>query len=119
MQTKSYLTVLTAVVALGFAAASQSAFAQSDDTVSVKVSFADLNPSTDAGAKVMLRRIRNAANSICGPAPTNPIDRMMGPYDTCIKETVSQAVSQLNSPLVTALYSGKTKSAGTILASAR
>lgn len=117
MQTKSFLKVLTVVAALSFAGASQAAFAQTDDTASVKVQSSDLNLSTDAGAKVMLQRIRQAAKSVCGPAPTNQIDRVARLHEICVKDAVSRTVSQLNSPMITALYSGG--SAPTTLASAR
>jgi UrcA family protein len=119
VQTKTFLTALTAIAALGFASAGQSAFAQSDDGASIKVQYADLNLSSDAGAKVMLQRIRHAAKSVCGPEPTSSIDRVATAHARCVKTAVSRTVSQLDSPMVTALYSGALGAAPTTLASAR
>lgn len=119
MHTKSYLTLLAAIAAVGFAAASQSAFAQSDAVASVTVHYSDLNLSSASDAKVMLMRIRRAAKSVCGPEPTSVFDRVSGPYRNCISESVDRAIGQLNSPLVTVLASAKPGSVQTALASAR
>jgi len=102
MLTKSIITTLTAVLALGFAAHSQTASAQPVDTVSIKVSVGDLNISSEAGAKVALERIRVAARSICGPAPSAALPRTMD-YAPCVRNITDRAVASLDSPLVTAL----------------
>jgi UrcA family protein len=119
MQTKSFLTALMTVLALGAAGASQSAFAQSDETPSVTVQYADLNLSTGAGAKAMLQRIQHAANSVCGPQSSQPIDRMARLHETCVKQAISHAVSQLKNPMVTALYTDQSGAVPTTFASAR
>ncbi len=116
--TLTTLTALSAVLALGFAVAGQSAFAQTEDTLSVKVPYQDLNLSSQAGAKVMLQRIRNAASTICGPAPTDPIDRMNN-YAPCVTEVTNRSVASFNNPFVTALNGGDKSAAPTTLASAR
>ncbi|HEX4183151.1 MAG TPA: UrcA family protein [Caulobacteraceae bacterium] len=116
MQTKTLLTVLSAVAALGFAAQSQTAFAQSDDTVSIKVSSADLNLSSQAGAKVMLQRITTAAKSICGPAPQHPFEDLHNHFDSCVHDIVGKTVNTLGAPMVTAMNGGGT---ATALAQAR
>ena len=119
MQTKSYMTALMSVLALGSAGVSQTAFAQSDDVASVKVQYAELNLSSPAGAKAMLQRINQAANEVCGPQSTGRIDRVARLRETCVKQAISGSVRQLNAPMVTALYSGDGESALTTLASAR
>ena len=81
MQTKSPLTALMTVLALGAACVSQSAFAASEDIASVKVQYADLNLSSPAGAQAMLQRIRHAANTVCGAQPTSKIDQASRLYD--------------------------------------
>lgn len=118
MQTKSYLTAVMTVLALGAAGVSQTAFAQSDDVASVRVSYADLNLSSTAGAQTILQRIHHAANSVCGPQSSNPIDRVARLREVCVKQAVSQSVHQLNVPMVTALYAGDGGAMLTILASA-
>ena len=119
MQTKSYMTALMTVLALGAAGVSQAAFAQSDDVASVKVQYADLNLSSPTGAKAMLQRIHQAANAVCGPQSTSQIDRMARLHESCVKQAVSGSVRQLNVPMVTALYTGDGEAALTTLASAR
>ncbi len=118
MSFKSTLTVLTAVSALGFVIAAQHATAQNAETVSVKVSFGDLNLATEAGAKVMLQRFRNAAKTICGPALSDPI-QIMYEYRPCVNAITDHAVATFHNPIVTALNSGKGAPAATALASNR
>jgi UrcA family protein len=118
MLTTSTLTALTAALALGLSASGQSAAAQNTETVSVKVSYADLNLSTEAGAKVMLQRIRSAAKKICGDGSDDPVAFI---YQTlpCAKATTDRAVAKFGNPIVTALNSGKSTAPAIALASNR
>ncbi|MGI8841633.1 MAG: UrcA family protein [Caulobacteraceae bacterium] len=118
MSFKSTLTVLTAVSALGFTLAAQHATAQSAETVSVKVFYGDLNLSTQAGAKVMLHRIRHAAETICGPVLGDPIE-VMYEYRPCVSAITNRTVARFDNPIVTALNSGKGAPAAMALASNR
>jgi len=73
------------------------------DTVSIKVSVADLDLTAEAGARIALGRIRTAANMICGPEPSPvQIDRFTA-YKACVKADVDAAVATLDRPLLTAL----------------
>jgi UrcA family protein len=119
MQTKSHLIALMSVLALGAAGLGQSAFAQSDEAPSMKVQFADLNLSSAPGAQTMLKRIQHAADAVCGPRSSQPIDRVARLREECVNQAISQAVSQLRSPMVTAIYTGAPGAAPTTLASAR
>ena len=118
MLTTQTLTALSAALALGFTACGQSAAAQTTETASVKVSFADLNLSSEAGAKVMLQRIRNAAEKVCGIESDDPIDQLYE-YRPCVKTTTNRAVANFHNPIVTALNSGKSAPAPMALASNR
>ena len=119
MQTKSYLTALMTILALGAAGVSQTAFAQSDDVASAKVQYADLNLSSPAGAKTLLQRINHAADKVCGPQSTSRIDRVARLHETCVKQAISGSVRQVDVPMMTALYTGDGAAALTTLASAR
>jgi UrcA family protein len=119
MQTKTHLTALMTILALGAAGVSQTALAQSDEVASMKVQYADLNLSSPAGARAMLQRIHHAATSVCGPRSTSRIDHMARFQENCVKQAVSRSVRQLNVPMVTALYTGDREAALTSLASAR
>jgi UrcA family protein len=118
MLTTSKLTALSAVLALGFVVSGQSAAAQTAETVSVKVSYADLNLSTEAGTKVMLQRIRGAAKTICAGGSDDPVEYM---YETlpCAKDATNRAVAKFGNPILTALNSGKSAPAAMALASNR
>ena len=118
MFTMSTITALSAAMAVGFAACGQSASAQDTETPSAKVYYADLNLSTEAGAQVMLRRIRSAAEKVCGIQNDDPLDRFYE-WAPCVKSTTKRAVAEFGNPIVTALNSGKHGVAITALASNR
>lgn len=79
--------------------------AENGETAQVR--FADLNIATPEGAKTMLRRIRAAAESVCGePGPVYDL-ALQDQYANCVKSTMTQAVSRLNAPLVTLAYQNR------------
>jgi UrcA family protein len=118
MTTKTAFTALTAVLALGFAAAGQSASAQSTETASVEVSYAGLDLSTPAGAKVFLQRIRNAADSICGSETLASLAQHRV-HALCVTKITDKTVASFNNPIVTALNSGNPTPSSMVQASAR
>jgi UrcA family protein len=101
MSSKIAFTALTAVLALGFAAAGQSASAQTADTVSVKVSYADLNLSTEAGVKALTQRVHNAARNICGADAYVPLDQRRA-QAVCADKITEQTLASLKTPVMTA-----------------
>ncbi len=109
MSTKSSLISLAAALVLAAALSSGPAAAQdsaaNSDSISVRVPYRDLNLATEAGATVMLRRIRSAATAICGPQPDDVVD-YGAQYDACVKAIIDRSVASLNSPMVTAMASG-------------
>jgi len=107
MYAKTFLTTVAALASIGFAGASLAAPAANPDQMSVAVGVGDLNLATQPGATVALRRIHNAAQSICGPAPDIRDLERTTDYRGCIAASMGPAVASLNSPLVTALYTGQ------------
>jgi UrcA family protein len=103
---------------LGCIAYGQGAIARDTDTatVSVKASYADLNLSSEAGARVMLQRIRHAAQTICGFRPDAPMDYQTQ-YTPCVERTTNRAVAQLDNPIVMALNRGRHPPAAVVTAS--
>jgi UrcA family protein len=80
---------------------------QADAPAHVAVSYADLNLNSDAGTAVLYRRLRQAARQVCGDFDTTNLAR--GRITTnCINNAMSQAVAQVNSPMLTSLYAAKT-----------
>lgn len=78
------------------------------DVISVRVSLADLNLAGKPGAAVALRRIRKAAETICGDKPMVIELARVELYDDCARAAVGRAVASLDNPTVTALYTGRT-----------
>ncbi len=99
---RSLLIALAAAAALAFAAP-----ASAHETRSTTVSYADLNLASATDAATMLTRIRASASQVCNFSDMGlgAFDRMVMERD-CRRETVAHTIAQLNSPMVTALYTG-------------
>jgi UrcA family protein len=103
---KIIVTTVAAMGALAYAISTHAATFADSDTVSVKVSVADLDLGSQAGAAVALRRINNAAKIVCGDEPPiRDMDRG-GDYHTCMTTTVGRTVDSLGNPIVSALNGG-------------
>jgi UrcA family protein len=89
-----------------------------DYRASEAVSYADLNLTTNDGARTLLRRIDLAAKRVCGPEPSNsPLQpRLVTFYRECVAHSVEATVARIDSPLLSAM-NGEQKSAGAALAS--
>ena len=102
-------TTLSIALAAALAASAGSALALSaadQKTVSTTVRYGDLNLANPQDAKVMLARIKHAANRVCDdPTPESFLD--YPDWENCISKATNSAVSRLNAPMVTAAYSGK------------
>ena len=61
--------------------------------------YGDLDLSSEAGAQVMLQRIHNAAQTICGPDAGHLLDRLMV-YQPCVNGITNRAVDQFDNPIV-------------------
>jgi UrcA family protein len=81
--------------------------AQADESLPHKVvSFKDLNLSSTEGAGAAYRRIKSAANEVCGKGGKFNLSQSHA-IQTCIDQAVSRAVAQVNSPTLTSLYNAK------------
>jgi UrcA family protein len=81
------------------------AWSASPDTHSVTVSFRDLDLSTQQGAKTLYGRIQSAARKVCGYPGADFIEQSI--WRSCYRNTVSDAVEKVNSPLLTAVHGGR------------
>lgn len=96
--------LFTAVAAVAILGAAAPALAGPPaETMSIKVSFSDLDLGHASGARVAYQRISNAANTICGGEPSNHDIQGRDAYVGCMKTVVDNAVVQLNSPEVARL----------------
>jgi UrcA family protein len=111
-------TVAMAVAALALAPV---AMAEPDVVrpVSATVSYADLDLSTEAGARTMLQRIRFTAREMCGSEPVHsPLTpRAPTQFRNCVIDAVDSAVAGLGAPLVASLNNTEAEQALTVLAS--
>jgi UrcA family protein len=109
MFAKTSFAAIAALAVLGFAASSHASPVGASDpnTMTVSVSVADLNLSSAAGAKIVLRRIHNAATTICGDEPDRRLTERFALYQSCVKTTVDRTVASLDSPVVTAMNGGQ------------
>jgi UrcA family protein len=102
---------LATLAVLASGALCQSATAQ-QVTRSVAIRLGDLDLGSGRGAEAALSRIRGAAVQICGPS--YPFTKMslseQEIFNQCLVEAEDRAVSDLDRPLVTALYQGKRQS---------
>src|SRR5579862_5286090 len=84
-----------------------------DGMRSVKVGYADLDLSTQAGAATLYSRIRGAARQVCGYEGSTFTDKAI--WKGCFDGAVDHAVAIVNSPRLTALHSGKSPSVTAML----
>lgn len=104
-QSQSITSVIAAgLVMLSWAACNAQALAADDIVIGVKkVSYADLNLDTEAGAKVLYSRLRQAAGEIC-TSFENTDAVLRASWSACYRNAMNSAVASVNKPTVTALH---------------
>jgi UrcA family protein len=100
-------TFKSALVALIAAAAlTPAAFAQApDELASIRVAYGDLNMSTQAGGRTLLKRISIAARKACEKVTKTSLLNPQA-VSSCKHETVASTVRQLNMVTLTAAWEG-------------
>lgn len=84
-----------------FAACAPAALAERPVVTHTKVSYADLDLSSRAGAQTLLRRIDRATSKVCGKRPGVVPLKMMTRWTACRDAAVSNAIANVNSPTLT------------------
>ncbi len=114
-------TAFAVVLAVGALALAPAAMAEPDTVrpVSATVSYADLDLSTEDGARAMLKRIRITARDVCGAEPVHsPLTpRAPTQFRNCVIDAVDSAVTGLGAPLLASLHNDEAEQALTVLAS--
>ena len=72
---------------------------------SVTVSFRDLDLSSPVGATTLYKRIKSAAKQVCGYEGTDLISKSI--WNGCYTTAIANAVGKVNSPLLTAVHTGR------------
>jgi UrcA family protein len=93
-----------ALAALVCALGSATAWA-APDARSITVSFRDLDLSNIAGATTLYHRIQQAARQVCGRAASDLYEQIA--WTTCYRNSTADAVRKVNSPLLTAVHTGR------------
>jgi UrcA family protein len=70
------------------------------------VSFRDLNLNSPEGVAALYGRIKSAAYDACGNPDRFDLSQLK--LQTCIKDAVSRAIADVNSPMLTSLYQAET-----------
>jgi UrcA family protein len=101
------ISVVSAIAVFAFAipglASAQPPAGKSDPAMTIR--YNDLDLRSAQGANEMLHRIRKVAVDYCQPGETG--FEATARFETCYRQTVSQAVAKLNAPRVTAAYDAK------------
>jgi len=102
---RSLFITLAAVVTTGVAFPSLTAQAQAADprTPHVVVSYADLDLASDAGVRVLYRRLKVAAQRVCGVDGDHMIIRRME-HRACYDQVLSEAVARANLEMLSVLH---------------
>jgi UrcA family protein len=90
------------------------AVAESKAKAGISVFYGDLDLKSEAGARAMLRRLRDAAIEACTPEEGSLFEReliLRALRESCVADAVDEAVKRLDTPLVTAEHdNGRAKS---------
>jgi UrcA family protein len=97
-------TALCGVIASTFAALPAAADSFAPDIV--RVTFGDLDVSRPQGAAVLYDRIRAAAEQVCSPLGASRLAARTY-LDACIDKAISEAVTTVDQPALSSLYSAK------------
>lgn len=97
----------SALLACALAAGTASAARPGEETVSVKVRFGDLDISKIEGATRLYSRIKRAARTVCGMDNIQPEEQFYSHWKPCYEQAIATAVASVNSPMLTAVHSGK------------
>ena len=106
--------VIASLAALNLAALT-TAHADDSRAPSAVVSYADLNLSTPAGKSRLYVRVQDAAHRVCSNLmPGTDILRgvqKQRQYSQCLTQSLSRAVTKINSPAFTAYVASRTPAA--------
>lgn len=96
---RAFATLAAAMAFIAFAGASH---ADETDPPKMRVSYADLNLSTPAGAQTLYRRLRIASKAVCSSFDEN--FRLRIEWNHCFDQAMRNAVLTVNSPLLSEIY---------------
>jgi UrcA family protein len=97
MKIATQLAAVLATAAAGLAANSAQAHIDDFEARTLAVNVQDLDLNSARGQEVLLRRIKWAADIVCG-IPNSRDLRMLADYHACVDEATSNALAQVRRP---------------------
>ncbi|HKR88653.1 MAG TPA: UrcA family protein [Phenylobacterium sp.] len=94
--------LLASAVGLSAAGIATAAPASDAETTTVRVRVADVDLSSEAGARVALRRITRAAGTICGDEADSRDLQRRALFQACVRGVVDETVASAHSPALAA-----------------
>lgn len=98
-------TLLTAVAAMGIAAAPQLAMADEVVSQQREVRFYDLDIQTPEDQAELERRIRRAAKDVCGVGPTKSLNERAA-ANACYREAMTRGQARMAQKIADTRYGG-------------
>ena len=106
----SKLLIASAILVLGIPAiASSSQFVNAEGKTVVRVSYADLNLSSQAGLNVLYSRLQAASNSFCGPRRSlleAGSQQQLMKNKQCYSSLLSRLVARVGNARLTEIHAG-------------
>ena len=112
------ILLAVAAVAIGALIATSAGASSQDDPHSTSVHLADLDTHTPEGIAALYRRIRLAAEGVCGPHEIRQLAQERG-WRICFEDAVANAVTSVNLRSLTAYANTKRGRASQIVVAAR
>jgi UrcA family protein len=103
MSIRRFVPLAAAILALSAASSFAATPTPNGDPFKTSVRSSDLNLSSDADAKVLLRRIQSAAGHACGGKPDLVELSRMRVFNICVGASVDETVARLGNPRLSAL----------------
>ena len=100
---KNRLRIALATVAV---CAALSSLARADEAPQMRVSYADLNIDSEAGAAVLYQRIRFAADRVCAVNGTRDLGQLAA-VKPCTDHAIATAVAAVKAHALTKVYDAK------------
>jgi UrcA family protein len=97
-------SAIVGVLATGVATVSTAA--ADPEFLQTTVKYGDLNISTSQGAAALYNRIRGAADGVCRPLDHGDLSSKSR-LAACVHNAIADAVTSVNQPALTAVYSAK------------
>ena len=104
---KSWLSSLL-LIGIALPATGMAAAASQIDDASIKVSYADLNIRSEAGARVLYARLKRATEEVCG-IQSHVINGSLAETlraRTCFREALEASVEKIDSDALKEIHSG-------------